>query len=216
MDVPSICNFINHAHSLQKFVPAPSKPTYQESTNNQRHVSVHLPFSYFHVHQTSAKTRTFSYQQMASAYNRPFPCISDITIHSPDTLTYMLQRNSIVPNLHFLSQLFSQPIWIHLRVCTLQNHWPIISPWSIFHHGNWERFWFSKHFNQIVSISGLSPEHYSIYSFHIGAATSEYIGRNNQNTRTLVITSIGSYIHKNLNDIHQAKLTSALSNIRWS
>lgn len=31
-------------------------------TDNRRQLSVHLPYSYFHAHQRSSKTRTFSYQ----------------------------------------------------------------------------------------------------------------------------------------------------------
>ncbi|KAK1906772.1 N-acetylmuramic acid 6-phosphate etherase [Dissostichus eleginoides] len=70
------------------------------------------------------------------------------------------------------------------------------------------RFWFQKHFHNVLHISDIVSEHYSSHSFRIGAAsTPARLGISDQTTQVLGRWSsqaYHTYIRNNLNDLRQA------------
>ncbi|KAK1896224.1 Recombinase cre [Dissostichus eleginoides] len=70
------------------------------------------------------------------------------------------------------------------------------------------RFWFQKHFHNVLHISGIFSEHYSSHSFRIGAAsTAARLGISDQTIQVLGRWSsqaYHTYIRNNLNNLRQA------------
>ncbi|KAI4829046.1 hypothetical protein KUCAC02_023109, partial [Chaenocephalus aceratus] len=70
------------------------------------------------------------------------------------------------------------------------------------------RFWFQKHFHNVLLISRIRSEHYSSHSFRIGAAsTAARLGTSDQTIQVLGHWSslaYHAYIRNNLNDLRRA------------
>ncbi|KAG1957226.1 proline and serine-rich protein 1-like [Pimephales promelas] len=126
--------------------------------------------------------RCSEFAPSTSAFNPAIhPSLSDITAHTPDSLIYNLKRSKTdqfgesspiyLFRLHsFLSPYEPLSEYVSSRYANLSS--PREPLFLTENRKMATRFWFSKHFQSILSISGISPEHYSTHSFRIGAATT--------------------------------------------
>ncbi|RXN38248.1 proline and serine-rich 1-like protein [Labeo rohita] len=154
-----------------------------------------------------------------SAFNPAIhPSLSDISAHTPDSLIYTLKKSK--------TDQFGRscPIYI-FRLNSFISPFEPISEYVLSRYANSSspqeplfltengkmatRLWFNKHFLKVLSTSGISPEHYSLHSFRIGAATSAAsAGISDETIRVMGRWSSEAYrlyIHNNLNDLHQAQ-----------
>ncbi|RXN07697.1 tyrosine recombinase [Labeo rohita] len=154
-----------------------------------------------------------------SAFNPAIhPSLSDISAHTPDSLIYTLKKSK--------TDQFGRscPIYI-FRLNSFISAFEPISEYVLSRYANSSspqeplfltengkmatRLWFNKHFLKVLSASGISPEHYSLHSFRIGAATSAAsAGISDETIRVMGRWSSEAYrlyIHNNLNDLHQAQ-----------
>ncbi|XP_017161112.1 uncharacterized protein LOC108166420 [Poecilia reticulata] len=120
---------------------------------------------------------------LTSSIHNPLihPCLSDISILSHDIMIFTLRKSKT-------DQLaVSCPIYLFRLDSSLSPYEPIFNyvqsrfaakaspqdPLFISEPGKQaSRFWFSRHFRQVLLLSGISPDHYSAHSFRIGAASS--------------------------------------------
>lgn len=145
------------------------------------------------------------------------PRLSDISVLNQDTLIFTLRKSK------------TDQLGISFPICLFRLHSPIspyepISNYISFRLANngtphdplfitelgsiTTRFWFSHHFHQILFRSGINPEHYSIHSICIGAATSA----SQSGIFDKIIQILGrwsssayhTYIHNNLDDLPHA------------
>ncbi|XP_017164877.1 uncharacterized protein LOC108167014, partial [Poecilia reticulata] len=145
------------------------------------------------------------------------PCLSDISILSHDTTIFTLRKSKT-------DQLaVSCPIYLFCLDSSHNPYEPIFNyvqsrfaanasphdPLFISEPGKQaSRFWFSCHFRQVLSLSGISPDHYSAHSFRIGAASSA----SSQGVPDHTIQILGRWssqayhlhIRNNLKDLFQA------------
>lgn len=134
-----------------------------------------------------------------SSYSR----FSHIQVHSEEKQNQSIRR--VISHLHISPQLLPQP----LRARCANNSTPQ-EPLFLTENGKIAtRFWFNKHFQKVLSASGISPEHNSIHSFWIGAATTAAsTGISDETIRVMGRWSSEAYrlyIRYNLNDLHQAQ-----------
>ncbi|CAM4454228.1 unnamed protein product [Leuciscus chuanchicus] len=163
--------------------------------------------------------RCSEFAPSTSAFNPAIhPSLSDITAHTPDSLIYNLKRSKTdqfgesfpiyIFRLHsFLSPYEPLSEYVSSRYA---NHSSPQEPLFLTENRKMAtRFWFSKHFQSILRTSGISPEHYSIHSFRIGAATTTAsMGISDETIRVLGRWSSEAYrlyIRNNLNDLRQAQ-----------
>lgn len=102
------------------------------------------------------------------------------TSHTPDSLIYTLKKSKtdqfgesfpiyiFCPN-SFLSPYEPLSEYVLSRYA---NHSSPQEPLFLAENGKMATIWFIKHFQNILSTFGISPEHYSIHLFRIGAATT--------------------------------------------
>ncbi len=112
---------------------------------------------------------------------RRYACISDLSLFSNHTIVFYLKRTKTnqsgqpTPVFYFNIQLALNPFPIlanYLHFCSSQNAFPN-DPLFVSESGQVITcFWFHQHFHHVLSLSGISPIHYSGHSFRIGAATS--------------------------------------------
>ncbi|RXN17693.1 proline and serine-rich 1-like protein [Labeo rohita] len=154
-----------------------------------------------------------------SAFNPAIhPSLSDISAHTPDSLIYTLKKSK--------TDQFgkSRPIYI-FRLNSFISPFEPISEYVLSRYANNSspqeplfltengkmatRFWFNKHFLKVLSASGISPEHYSLHSFRIGAATTAAsAGISDETIRVMGRWSSEAYrlyIRNNLNNLLQAQ-----------
>ncbi|KAI2666821.1 hypothetical protein H4Q32_026527 [Labeo rohita] len=154
-----------------------------------------------------------------SAFNPAIhPSLSDISAHTPDSLIYTLKKSktdqfgkSCPIYIFRLNSFISpfEPISEYVLSRYANNSSPQ-EPLFLTENGKMAtRFWFNKHFLKVLSASGISPEHYSLHSFRIGAATTAAsAGISDETTRVMGRWSSEAYrlyIHNNLNDLLQAR-----------
>jgi len=155
------------------------------------------------------------------------PCVSDITLHSPDTLIFSLKRSKTnqsgpaVPIFLFrlnspLSPFESLQKLIHSKS---GSHALPSSPLFITESGLVaSRFWFHHHLRLILTKSGIDPTHYSGHSFRIGAASSA----SSQGVADHTIQLLGRwssqayrlYVRTNLPDLHHTQALISLAAAR--
>ncbi|KAI2646043.1 enzymatic polyprotein [Labeo rohita] len=154
-----------------------------------------------------------------SAFNPAIhPSLSDISAHTPDSLIYTLKKSktdqfekSCPIYIFRLNSFISpfEPISEYVLSRYANNSSPQ-EPLFLTENGKMAtRFWFNKHFLKVVSASGISPEHYSLHSFRIGAATTAASADISDETiRVMGCWSSEAYrlyIRNNLNDLLQAQ-----------
>ncbi|RXN37603.1 poly [Labeo rohita] len=154
-----------------------------------------------------------------SAFNPAIhPSLSDISAHTPDSLIYTLKKSktdqfgkSCPIYIFRLNSFISpfEPISEYVLSRYANNSSPQ-EPLFLTENGKMAtRFWFNKHFLKVLSASGISPEHYSLHSFRIGAATTAAsAGISDETIRVMGRWSSEAYrlyIHNNFNDLHQAQ-----------
>ena len=108
-------------------------------------------------------------------------CISDLFQFSEDTLVFHLKRTKTnasgwpTPVFFFRSQSPLNPFEALSNYLSFRKLQSSISTEPLFTSESGHvatLFWFHHHLRQVLSLSGLSPIHYSGHSFRIGAATS--------------------------------------------
>lgn len=107
--------------------------------------------------------------------------LSDLSMHMPDSLIFTLRKSktdqlglSFPIYLFRLDSILSplEPLTKYITFRLSANASPQ-DPLFLTESGKMAtRFWFSKHFFQILRMSGISPDYYSIHSFRIGAAST--------------------------------------------
>ena len=147
------------------------------------------------------------------------PRLSDITFHSPESLTFTLKRSKVdqlgrSSSIHLFkidSPLSPyEPIHHYISTRRALNATPQ-DPLFITETGSIATSsWFHRHLRQILSLTGLSPQLYSGHSFRIGAAsTASRQGLSDHLIRILGRWSsqaYHSYIRTNIHDVHNAHL----------
>lgn len=145
------------------------------------------------------------------------PRLADLSIVSSDTLCYTLRRSKTDQTG------VSCPIYLFKLNSVISPYEPLTSylsdryasysssfdPLFVTESGNVAtRFWFSQHFKTILGLSGISPLHFSIHSFRIGAAsTAARAGVPEHQIQILGRWSsraYHTYIRHNVNDLRQA------------
>ncbi len=154
------------------------------------------------------------------------PRLSDISVHTTDSLIFTLRRSKT-------DQLgVSSHVYIFRLNSDLSPYEPLTKyinsrytaqaspqhPLFLTETGKMAtHFWFHKHLREVLSISGISPEHYSGHSFHIGAASSATRLRISDQTIQVLgrwsSQAYRSYIRKNLHDLCQAHVQ--ITSIIW-
>ncbi|XP_049427268.1 uncharacterized protein LOC125885641, partial [Epinephelus fuscoguttatus] len=162
--------------------------------------------------------RCSEFAPTSSVYNPSrHPSLSDITTHTSDSLIFTL-RSSKTDQLGV-----TFPIYIFRLNSFLSPHEPLTryihtrysahaspqDPLFLTETGRMAtRFWFQKHFHNILRLSGISSDHYSCHSFRIGAASSA--ARSGISDQVIQVLGRWSsqayqtYIHNNLNDLRLA------------
>lgn len=163
--------------------------------------------------------RCSEFSPSTSAFNPVIhPSLSDISAHTPDSLIYTLKKSKTdqfgesTPIYIFRFNSFLSPYeplseYAHSRYA---NNSSPQDPLFLTEHGKMAtRSWFNKHFQKVLSASGISPKHYYIHSFRIGAATTAAsAGILDETIRVMGRWSSEAYrlyIHNNLNDLLQAQ-----------
>ncbi|XP_049456496.1 uncharacterized protein LOC125903558 [Epinephelus fuscoguttatus] len=145
------------------------------------------------------------------------PSLSDITTHTSDSLIFTLCRSKTdqlgvtFPIYIFRLNSFLSPHepltrYIHTRYSAHASPQDPLFPTETGRMAT--RFWFQKHFHNILRLSGISSDHYSCHSFRIGAASSA--ARSGISDQVIQVLGRWSsqayqtYIHNNLNDLRLA------------
>ena len=164
------------SHSRPPFHLHSHNPLWLWCSSHRPHSRSHVPSSFFRFLRCSeftASTLLFVPSRHA--------CISDLFQFSEDSLVFQLKRTKTnasgrpTPVFFFRSQSPLNPFEAssnYLSFRKLQSS-TSTEPLFISESGHVAtRFWFHHHLRQVLSLSGLSPIHYSGHSFRIGAATS--------------------------------------------
>ncbi|KAI4828452.1 hypothetical protein KUCAC02_022543 [Chaenocephalus aceratus] len=162
--------------------------------------------------------RCSEFAPTSSAYNpHHHPSLSDISLHTNDSLIFTLRRSktdqlgiSFPIHIFRLNSYLSpyEPLTKYLSARYAANATPQ-HPLFLTETGKMAtRFWFQKHFHNVLLISGIRSEHYSSHSFRIGAAsTAARLGTSDQTIQVLGRWSslaYHAYIRNNLNNLRRA------------
>ncbi|KAK1881641.1 Protein kinase C-like [Dissostichus eleginoides] len=187
LDVISVCNFITHAHSIptsqclsKAYVSRnpPSQPLHPFPT--LRIVMVDLTLECMFLLAFFGFLRCSEFAPTSSAYNpHHHPSLSDISLHTNDSLIFTLRRSKtdqlgISFHIFRLNSYLSpyEPLTKYLSARYAAHATPQ-HPLFLTETGKMAtRFWFQKHFHNVLLISGICSEHYSSHSFRIGAAST--------------------------------------------